>query len=81
MRRLMLDLSQTALGEAVGVSFQQVQKYEIGIKGRFWTRPGGLPINVLTFNNKCNYFYRRAGECLQHPPGLTQASDLIDDEQ
>jgi transcriptional regulator with XRE-family HTH domain len=31
MRRLMLDMSQTALGEAVGVSFQQVQKYEIGI--------------------------------------------------
>jgi transcriptional regulator with XRE-family HTH domain len=30
MRRLMLDMSQTALGEAVGVSFQQVQKYENG---------------------------------------------------
>jgi transcriptional regulator with XRE-family HTH domain len=30
MRRLMLAMSQTALGEAVGVSFQQIQKYEIG---------------------------------------------------
>ena len=30
MRRLMLDMSQTALGDAVGVSFQQVQKYEKG---------------------------------------------------
>jgi transcriptional regulator with XRE-family HTH domain len=30
MRRLMLDMSQTALGEAVGVSFQQVQKYGNG---------------------------------------------------
>ena len=28
MQRLMLDISQTTLGEAVGVSFQQIQKYE-----------------------------------------------------
>jgi transcriptional regulator with XRE-family HTH domain len=31
MRRLMLDMSQTTLGEAIGVSFQQVQKYENGM--------------------------------------------------
>jgi transcriptional regulator with XRE-family HTH domain len=31
MRRLILDMSQTALGEAVGVSFQQIQKYENGV--------------------------------------------------
>jgi transcriptional regulator with XRE-family HTH domain len=31
MRRLMLAMSQTTLGEAVGVSFQQVQKYENGM--------------------------------------------------
>ena len=30
MRRLMLDMSQTALGDALGVTFQQVQKYEKG---------------------------------------------------
>lgn len=30
MRRLMLDLSQTDLADAVGVTFQQVQKYESG---------------------------------------------------
>ena len=30
MRRLILDISQTVLGEAIGVSFQQVQKYENG---------------------------------------------------
>jgi transcriptional regulator with XRE-family HTH domain len=30
MRRLMLGLSQTQLGEALGVTFQQVQKYEKG---------------------------------------------------
>jgi transcriptional regulator with XRE-family HTH domain len=31
MRRLMLDMSQATLGEAVGVSFQQIQKYENGM--------------------------------------------------
>ena len=30
MRRLMLDLSQTDLARALGVTFQQVQKYEKG---------------------------------------------------
>jgi transcriptional regulator with XRE-family HTH domain len=30
MRRLMLGLSQTQLGEALGISFQQLQKYEKG---------------------------------------------------
>jgi transcriptional regulator with XRE-family HTH domain len=31
LRRLTLGMSQQALGEAVGVSFQQIQKYERGI--------------------------------------------------
>ena len=31
MRRLMLDLSQTQLADALGVTFQQVQKYEKGV--------------------------------------------------
>jgi transcriptional regulator with XRE-family HTH domain len=30
MRRLMLDMSQTKLAEALGLAFQQVQKYEKG---------------------------------------------------
>jgi len=31
MRRMMLGMSQTTLGDAAGVTFQQVQKYEKGI--------------------------------------------------
>ena len=31
MRRLMLNLSQEKLGKALGVTFQQVQKYEKGV--------------------------------------------------
>jgi transcriptional regulator with XRE-family HTH domain len=30
MRRIMLDMSQTTLGKGLGVSFQQLQKYEKG---------------------------------------------------
>jgi transcriptional regulator with XRE-family HTH domain len=30
MRRLMLDMSQTTLADSIGVTFQQVQKYEKG---------------------------------------------------
>jgi transcriptional regulator with XRE-family HTH domain len=30
MRRLMLGMSQTDLGDALGISFQQIQKYENG---------------------------------------------------
>jgi transcriptional regulator with XRE-family HTH domain len=30
MRRRMLEMSQTALGATLGISFQQVQKYETG---------------------------------------------------
>jgi transcriptional regulator with XRE-family HTH domain len=31
MRRLMLDMSQEKLGDALGITFQQVQKYENGV--------------------------------------------------
>ena len=30
MRRMMLGMSQTKLGDALGITFQQVQKYEKG---------------------------------------------------
>ena len=30
MRRMMLDMSQSGLGNALGITFQQVQKYEKG---------------------------------------------------
>jgi transcriptional regulator with XRE-family HTH domain len=31
MRRFMLNLSQEKLGKALGITFQQVQKYEKGV--------------------------------------------------
>jgi transcriptional regulator with XRE-family HTH domain len=32
MRRLMLDLSQSYIADALGLTFQQVQKYEKGVQ-------------------------------------------------
>jgi transcriptional regulator with XRE-family HTH domain len=31
VRRMMLGMSQTDIGDALGVTFQQVQKYESGV--------------------------------------------------
>ena len=38
MRRMMLHMSQEKLGEAFGLTFQQVQKYEKGTN-RTWAGP------------------------------------------
>jgi transcriptional regulator with XRE-family HTH domain len=53
MRRLTLDMSQTALGHALGVTFQQVQKYEIGVNrisaSRLHQMANVLQVPVLFF--------------------------------
>ena len=42
MRRLKLGLNQTELGDALGVTFQQIQKYERGTNAVASTRISGL---------------------------------------
>ena len=53
MRRKMLSMSQTKLGTALGLTFQQVQKYEKGTNrvgaGRLTQIARGLKIPVNTF--------------------------------
>ena len=41
MRRLMLAMSQEKIGEALGLTFQQVQKYEKGANRAFGTEATG----------------------------------------
>ena len=52
-RRLQLGLTQTNLGNSIGVTFQQIQKYEKGLNGVSAERLGKiaekLRINVLYF--------------------------------
>jgi transcriptional regulator with XRE-family HTH domain len=53
MRRLMLGMSQTALGNSLGVTFQQVQKYEKGTNrigaSRLQQIAGSLQVPVAFF--------------------------------
>ena len=53
MRRLMLGMSQTALGNSLGVTFQQVQKYEKGTNrigaSRLQQIAGALQVPVSFF--------------------------------
>jgi transcriptional regulator with XRE-family HTH domain len=53
MRRLMLGMSQTALGDSLGVTFQQVQKYEKGTNrigaSRLQQIAGSLQVPVAFF--------------------------------
>ncbi len=52
-RRIALGLSQEKLGNAIGISFQQVQKYEIGINrvaaSRLWDVAKALRVDVGYF--------------------------------
>ncbi len=54
-RRLSLGMSQTDLGNAIGVKFQQIQKYESGINrvsaSRLWAISETLNVHVTHFFN------------------------------
>lgn len=52
-RRMKLHISQAQLGEMLGVSAQQVQRYESGENG---VALGKLPLLASTLNVKPNYF-------------------------
>ena len=55
LRRKSLGLTQTKLGESVGVTFQQIQKYEKGTNGvsaeKLLKIAKTLKVNVLYFYN------------------------------
>lgn len=57
MRRNELRLSQTYLGEVLGVSFQQIQKYELGTNR---ISSGRLPEVAKALNVQVGFFYQGA---------------------
>ena len=72
-RRKELKLTQEQLGETLGLTFQQVQKYEKGVNrisaGRLYEISSVLEIPVL-------YFYEGAEEYLSLPAsGLAEESE------
>jgi len=69
LRRMMIGMSQEKLGEMLGLTFQQVQKYEKGVNrigaGRLFeiARILGVPIQ---------YFYESVTEQLASTPGFAE---------
>ncbi len=65
-RRRLLGLTQQQLAEAVGVRFQQIQKYECGANrisaARLWSLAEALEVQV-------GYFYEGLGAANGHDPG------------
>ena len=68
MRRLMLSISQTKLANAVGVTFQQVQKYEKGTNrmgsSRLQHIAGVLQVPVTFFFDGAPSQFKLAGKAL-----------------
>jgi transcriptional regulator with XRE-family HTH domain len=54
MARLARKISQTALADALGVTFQQVQKYEWGVNR---IGAGRLPVVAATLGVSLDFFY------------------------
>lgn len=77
LRRQLLNMSQERLGEELGVTFQQVQKYERGANrigaGRLWLLARVLDVPV-------SFFYEGIAD-LAHAAGMAESDQtpIIDD--
>lgn len=77
LRRQLLNMSQEKLGDELGVTFQQVQKYERGANrigaGRLWVLARTLDVPV-------SFFYEGVGESMAQP-GFAEGDQtpIVDD--
>src|SRR5258706_10394778 len=75
LRRTLLGLSQEKLGEAIGLTFQQVQKYERGANrigaSRLWELSGVLDVPVQFFFGEMSQDTVAAMRHIQQSHGLT----------
>ena len=69
LRRMVLGISQEKLGEALGVTFQQVQKYEKGVNRISASRLSQLS-HVLGV--PIDYFYEGARDAAPASPGFAE---------
>jgi transcriptional regulator with XRE-family HTH domain len=72
MRRMMLSMSQEKLGDALGLTFQQVQKYEKGTN-----RIGASRLQQISqiLQVQVSFFFEGAPniQSATHPDGMTEA--------
>lgn len=75
MRRKLLDLTQQSVAEAVGVTFQQVQKYERGVNrisaSKLMEFADALKVPVT-------YFFEGLNQDQEYSPKATTATVLAD---
>ena len=75
LRRTLLGLSQEKLGEAIGLTFQQVQKYERGANrigaSRLWELSGVLDVPVQFFFSEMSPDTVEAMRQIQQSQGLS----------
>jgi len=70
MRRMMLNMSQEKLGDALGLTFQQVQKYEKGTN-----RIGASRLQQIAhiLQVPVSFFFEGAPHVPGHPSGMGEA--------
>ena len=74
-QRLMLGLSQTELGKELGISFQQIQKYE---KGTNRVSAGRLLHIAQLFEMPVTFFYEGASGKASSTDNINQSLEFLD---
>lgn len=82
MRRMMLDMSQANLGDALGITFQQVQKYEKGTNrisvGRLQNISHALQVPVTFFFDGAPHVAGSAAPiAVEEAPSPSYVSDFV----
>jgi transcriptional regulator with XRE-family HTH domain len=81
MRRMMLSMSQEKLGDALGLTFQQVQKYEKGTNrigaSRLQQISHILQVPVAFFFEGAPNLHSPGGEGLKEAPSPAYISDFL----
>ncbi len=82
-RRWMVGMTQQQLGEAVGIKFQQIQKYETGMNrvsaSRLWDIADALDVSVIFFFEGYEEGKTDASASAQKPSG--KSGDLLADKE
>ena len=77
-RRAELGMSQTALGDALGLTFQQVQKYERGVNR---VGAGRLSLIARHLNVDVPYFYEGLAKTVRDPEAGQAESEFAGSSQ
>lgn len=90
LRRTMLGMSQERLGDALGLTFQQVQKYERGVNrvgaSRLFDVSRALDVPISFFYDDmpdalAHTHGQQLGRFMPRPPGMSEKQETFGEEQ